>query len=221
MAAKSRQAFLAPAIVTGWLLALAQLGYRVAQHELGANPIATALNQLGLLSLVLLVASLCATPLKLTLGWTWPLRVRRTFGLLAFFTVLLHFVLYLGPDQGFDVLQVLSDIAKRPFIAVGFLALVLLVPLAWTSSKQAVQRLTFPVWQRLHRLVYPIAVLAALHFYLRVKADHTQPLIYAFVIACGFAIRIVAWRVKARAKRARQAGPSGVGHRPSAREQSG
>lgn len=203
MAAASRQAYLAPAFVTGWLLALTQLGYRLATHQLGANPIATALNQLGLLALVLLVATLCATPLKLTLGWTWPLRVRRTLGLLAFFTALLHFLVYLGPDQGFDIGAVLGDIGKRPFIAVGFLALVLLVPLAWTSSKKAVQRLTFPVWQRLHRLVYPIGVLAALHFFLRVKADHTQPLIYAFIVAAGFAIRAVAWRAKDRRKRAR------------------
>jgi sulfoxide reductase heme-binding subunit YedZ len=205
MPPKSRYAFLAPAIVTGWLLALAQLAYRVATHQLGANPIATALNQLGLLALVLLVACLCATPLKLTLGWTWPVRVRRTLGLLAFFTALLHFVLYLGPDQGFDLLAVLSDIAKRPFIAVGFIALVLLVPLAWTSSKQAVQRLTFPIWQRLHRLVYVIGALAALHFFLRVKADHTQPLIYGSIILLGFAIRFVAWRTKLRSKRLRAA----------------
>lgn len=205
MAPKSRQAFLAPAIVTGWCLALAQLGYRIARHQLGANPIATALNQLGLLALVLLVASLCATPLKLTLGWTWPLRVRRTFGLLAFSTVLLHFLLYLGPDQGFDIVGVLRDIGKRPFIAVGFIALALLVPLAWTSSKAAVQRLTFPVWQRLHRLVYPIGVLAILHFYLRVKADHTQPLVYAGAILVGFGIRLVAWRAKSRSRTARHA----------------
>ncbi len=206
MAPKSRQAVLAPAIVTGWFLAIAQLAYRVARHQLGANPIATALNQLGLLALVLLVASLSATPLRLTVGWTWPLRVRRTFGLLAFFTVLLHFLLYLGPDQGFDVVGVLRDIVKRPFIAVGFIALVLLVPLAWTSSKQAVQRLTFPIWQRLHRLVYPIGALAALHIYLRAKADHTQPLIYGGVLLAGFAIRLFAARVKAKAKRARAAG---------------
>ena len=205
MAPKSRHAFLAPAIVTGWLLTLAQLGYRIATHRLGANPIATGLNQLGLLALVLLVASLSATPLKLTLGWTWPLRARRTLGLLAFFTALLHFLLYLGPDQGFDLLGVLSDIAKRPFIAVGFLALLLLVPLAWTSSKQAVRRLTFPIWQRLHRLVYVIGVLAALHFFLRVKADHTQPLLYAAIILVGFALRLVAWRVKLRSKRAQTA----------------
>ncbi len=205
MAPKSRRAFLAPAIVTGWCLALAQLGYRLARHQLGANPIATALNQLGLLALVLLVASLCATPLKLTFGWTWPLRVRRTFGLLAFFTVLLHFLLYLGPDQGFDLVVVIGDIGKRPFIAIGFIALLLLVPLAWTSSKQAVQRLTFPVWQRLHRLVYPIAVLAVLHFYLRVKADHTQPLLYAAVVLAGFSIRLFAARINIR-KRARAGG---------------
>lgn len=205
MAPKSRQAFLLPAIVTGWLLALVQLGYRAATHELGANPIATALNQLGLLALVLLVASLSATPLKHTFGWTWPLRARRTLGLLGFFTALLHFLFYLGPDQGFDLGTVLSDIAKRPFIAVGFLALVLLVPLAWTSSKRAVQRLTFPVWQRLHRLVYPIGLLAALHFYLRVKADHTQPLLYLFIILAGFAIRLAAWRSKLRSKRIRSA----------------
>lgn len=205
MAPKSRQAFLAPAIVTGWCLTLAQLGYRLARHQLGANPIATALNQLGLLALVLLVASLCATPLKLTLGWTWPLRVRRTFGLLAFFTVLLHFLLYLGPDQGFDVASVLRDIGKRPFIAVGFFTLVLLVPLAWTSSKRAVQRLTFRVWQRLHRLVYAIGVLATLHFYLRVKADHTQPLVYASIVLAGFAIRLFAAYLKAKAKRTRAA----------------
>jgi sulfoxide reductase heme-binding subunit YedZ len=205
MAPQSRHAYLAPAIVTGWLLALGQLAYRFARHQLGANPIATALNQLGLLALVLLVATLCCTPLKLALGWTWPMRVRRTFGLLAFFSALLHFVLYLGPDQGFDVAQVGADIVKRPFIAVGALALLLLVPLAWTSSKQAVSRLTFPVWQRLHRLVYPIAILAALHFYLRVKVDHTQPLIYAGLIAVLLAVRVVAWRAKARSRLARLA----------------
>src|SRR5688500_3225346 len=128
---RPKQAYLAPAVVTGWLLALAQLGHRLVTHRLGANPIATALNQLGLLALVLRVATLCCAPLKLPVGWPWPMRIRRTLGLLAFFTVVLHFVLYLGPDQGFDLGQVAADIVNRPFIAVGFLALVLLVPLAW------------------------------------------------------------------------------------------
>ena len=203
MASKSRHAYLAPAFVTGWLLALGQLGYRFGAGELGANPIATALNQLGLLALLLLTLTLSCTPVRLTLGWTWPLRVRRTLGLLAFFSALLHFLVYLGPDQGFDLASVLTDVVKRPFILVGMLALLLLVPLAWTSSKQAVQRLTFPVRQQLHRLVYAIALLGALHFYLRVKADHTQPLVYAGIIAAGLVIRVVAWRVKARSRQAR------------------
>jgi methionine sulfoxide reductase heme-binding subunit len=205
MAQKSKHAYLVPAFVTGWLLALAQLGYQLASGQLGPNPIATALNQLGLLALVLLTATLSCTPLKLMLGWTWPLRVRRTLGLLAFFSALLHFVLYLGADQGFDLASVVVDILKRPFILVGFLALLLMLPLAWTSSKRAVRRLTFPVWQQLHRLVYAIAVLAALHFYLRVKADHTQPLIYAAVIVAGFAVRLLAWRAKARSRTPRAA----------------
>ncbi len=203
MAPHSRHAYLAPAIVTGWLATLALLGYRIANHQLGANPIATAINQLGLLALVLLVASLCATPLKLTLGLTWPLRVRRTLGLLAFFTVFLHFTLYLGADQGFDLSAVLDDIRKRPFIFNGFCAFLLLLPLAWTSSKAAIKRLTFPVWQRLHRLVYVIAALSLLHFYQRVKVDHTQPLVFAAVVLAGFAIRVFAWRMKARSRRAR------------------
>lgn len=203
MAPRSRHAFLAPAIVTGWLMTLGLLGYRTATHRLGANPVATVVNQLGLLALLLLVASLCATPLKLTLGLTWPLRVRRTLGLLAFFTAFLHFGVYLGADQGFDVAQVLEDIRKRPFIFNGFCAFLLLFPLAWTSSKAAVQRLGFPVWQRLHRLVYVVAALAALHFYQRVKADHTQPFIYAGVLLAGFAVRAFAWRVKGKRRNAR------------------
>ena len=90
------------------------------------------------------------------------------------------------------------------FITIGFLALLLLTPLAWTSSKSAIVRLTFPVWQRLHYLVYPAALLALVHFYLRVKADHTQPLVYIAVVLAGFAIRIYAWRVKVLARRLRQ-----------------
>ena len=209
MAPKSRHAFVSPAIITGWLFALLQLAYRGVRHQLGANPIATTLNQLGLLALVLLVATLCCTPLKSMLGWTWPARVRRTLGLLGFFTALLHFSLYLGLDQGFDLLHVASDIGKRRFIAVGFLALLLLVPLAWTSSKRAVMRLTFPVWKRLHRLIYPAAVLACLHFFLRVKADHTQPLVYAGIVLLGFGVRLVAWRAKIRGKSGASRGLAG------------
>jgi sulfoxide reductase heme-binding subunit YedZ len=95
-------------------------------------------------------------------------------------------------------------VLKRPFIAVGFVALLLLVPLALTSTRRAVSRLGFKQWQRLHRLAYPIGLLGVLHFYLRVKADHTQPLVYGSVLAIGFALRVAASVKKSRDARLRK-----------------
>jgi sulfoxide reductase heme-binding subunit YedZ len=201
--AKSKLNWLNPAIVTGSLVPFASIAWRVAQHKLGANPIATALNQIGLLGLILLTLSLSCTPLKVLFDWNWPLRVRRTLGLCAFFSVLLHFLVYLVLDQGLAIGAVLRDVLKRPFIAFGFTALILLVPLALTSTKRSVQRLGFARWQMLHRLVYPIGILAVLHFYLRVKADHSQPILYALVLSLGFALRIVAKAKKSRDARLR------------------
>lgn len=201
--AKSKLPWLVPAVVTGSLVPFASIAWRVAVHRLGANPIATALNQVGLLALIFLCASLCCTPLKIIADWNWPLRIRRTLGLLAFFTALLHFAIYLLLDQDGDLPAVFADVLKRPFIAVGFLALLLLLPLALTSTKRAVARLGFKSWQRLHRLAYAIGVLGVLHFYLRVKADHTQPLVYSAIFGVGFALRVVASVKKSRDARLR------------------
>jgi sulfoxide reductase heme-binding subunit YedZ len=177
--AKSKLPWLVPATITGALIPFASMAWRLSQQRLGANPIATALNQIGLLSLIFLCASLSC----------WPLRVRRTLGLCAFFSVLLHFLVYLVLDQNLALGAVLRDIWKRPFIALGFGALLLLVPLALTSSKRAVARLGFRRWQLLHRLAYLIGILGVLHFYLRVKADHTQPIVYGLILALGFVLR--------------------------------
>jgi sulfoxide reductase heme-binding subunit YedZ len=201
--AKPKLAWLNPAVVTGALVPFASITWRIAKQTLGANPVATALNQIGLLGLIFLIGSLCCTPLKIVFGWTWPLRVRRTLGLCAFFTAFLHFLIYIVLDQGLAFGALLRDVLKRPFIAVGFMALVLLVPLALTSTKRSVARLGFPRWQWLHRLVYPIGVLAVLHFYLRVKADHTQPLLYALILFLGFALRVAANIKKTRDTRLR------------------
>jgi len=181
----------------------ASIAWRIYRHRLGANPIATALNQIGLLALIFLIASLSCTPLKIAFGWTWPLRVRRTLGLCAFFSALTHFSVYFALDQNFALGSVIKDVLKRPFIAVGFAALVLLVPLAVTSTKRSVSRLGFPRWQSLHRLAYPIGVLGVTHFYLRVKADHTQPILYGLVLALGFALRLAAKAKKSRDTRLR------------------
>ena len=169
-----------------------------ARGELGANPIATALNQLGLVALIFLIASLAATPLKTTLGWTWPIRIRRMLGLYAFFYASLHFLTYLGLDQLFDFPAVFADITQRQFIAVGFAAFVLLVPLAITSTDAMVRRLGFVRWKRLHRLAYVAAALGVVHFIWRVKKDVSQPLTYGAVLALLLAFRLVAFGLKKR-----------------------
>jgi sulfoxide reductase heme-binding subunit YedZ len=202
--ARSKLAWLVPATITGALIPFASIAWRLSQGRLGANPIATALNQIGLLALIFLCASLSCTPLKIAFAWNWPLRVRRTLGLCAFFSALLHFLVYLFLDQNLALGAVLRDVLKRPFIALGFAALLLLAPLALTSSKRAVARLGFRRWQLLHRLAYSIGLLAVLHFYLRVKADHTQPSVYGLVLALGFALRGAARLKKSRDLRLRE-----------------
>jgi len=196
--AKPRLNWLVPATITGALIPFASIAWRLLRHRLGANPIATALNQIGLLSLIFLCASLSCTPLKIAFTWNWPLRIRRTLGLCAFFSVGLHFLVYLVLDQDLAVLAVARDVLKRPFIAVGFVAFLLLLPLAVTSRKGSVARLGFSRWQLLHRLAYLIGVLAVLHFYLRVKADHTQPILYGLVLGLGFILRGAAKLKKSR-----------------------
>ena len=201
--AQTRLKWLVPAVICGSLVPFASIAWRIARHRLGANPVATALNQVGLLALIFLIASLSCGPLKIAFGWTWPLRIRRTLGLCAFFSALVHFSIYFVLDKNLALGAVLQDVLKRPFIALGFAALVLLVPLALTSTKRAVSRLGFPRWQLLHRAVYVVGALAVTHFYLRVKADHTLPIAYALLLVTGFALRLLAKIKKSRDARLR------------------
>jgi sulfoxide reductase heme-binding subunit YedZ len=178
-------------VFTGALAPLAAIVVRAGEHRLGANPIATALNRLGLVALVFVVLTLACTPAKTLFGWTWPARIRRMLGLFAFFYATLHFLTYALLDQGLNLDAITRDIAKRPFILVGFTAWVLLVPLAVTSTKRMLQRLGFKRWKALHRSVYFIAGLAALHFYWRVKKDTSEPLAYAGVIGLLLLVRVL------------------------------
>ncbi|CAN96727.1 MULTISPECIES: sulfite oxidase heme-binding subunit YedZ [Sorangium] len=182
--------WLPPAVVAGGLIPLVVLGLRAGAGALGPDPVAEALNQLGLLALVLLVASLAATPLKLVSGWTFPLRIRKALGLLAFFYACAHFLTYAIVDQGLDVRAIVEDITERPFLLAGFVALLVLVPLAATSTARMLKRLGAARWKRLHRLAYAAAVLGIVHFFLRVKKDATEPMIYAALLALLFAVRI-------------------------------
>ncbi|MDC0710090.1 sulfoxide reductase heme-binding subunit YedZ [Stigmatella sp. ncwal1] len=194
--------WLKPAVLAGGLSPLALLLVQGLQGELGPNVIEVVLNQTGLLALVFLLVSLACTPLKLLFAWTWPLRLRKMLGLMAFTYAVLHFLTYAVVDQGLALGRIFQDITERSFIAVGFIALMLLVPLALTSTNASVRRLGFPTWQRLHRLVYVAAVLGVVHFVWRVKKDLTQPLIFAAVLALLLGIRAVEAVRKRRRTRA-------------------
>ncbi|HVR62023.1 MAG TPA: protein-methionine-sulfoxide reductase heme-binding subunit MsrQ [Polyangia bacterium] len=183
------------------LVPAARLGWLFYRDALGANPIAEALNQLGLWTLILLLASLACTPIKVLTGWNYPLRLRRLLGLEAFFYACLHFSMYIAVDQGFDFGEIWKDIVKRKFMTVGFAAFVLLIPLAVTSTNKMVKRLGFPRWKRLHRLVYVAAVLAIVHFTWRVKSDLRQPLAYGLVLLVLMLVRVFDWLRPRRAAR--------------------
>lgn len=205
MAPRRRSVYpwLNPGIVVGALAPLGAIVLRAPSGGLGANPIAEALNQLGLTALVLLLASLACTPLKTLLGWTWPMRVRRTVGLLAFLYAALHVAVYAGLDQALDWRAMAADVAKRPFILVGFATFVLLVPLALTSTAASVRRLGYVRWKRLHALVYAAAILAVVHFIWRVKLDIREPALYGAVLGALLLVRVVSWqRKRVRASRA-------------------
>lgn len=164
---------------------------------LGANPIETILHSLGLWGLRFLLLTLAMTPLKDILGNPWPIAFRRMLGLYAFFYVLLHFLTWLILDQELLWANVIKDIIKRPFITIGFIALLLLVPLAITSTNGMIRRLGSARWRKLHRLIYVIVLLGVWHFYWQVKSDIREPLVY-FAIACA----LLGWRVwQARRRR--------------------
>jgi len=176
--------------VVGALVPLAALLVRAAGGTLGANPIAEALNALGLMALVFLVAALACTPLKTVAGWTWPIRLRRMLGLFAFFYACLHVATYAVLDQGFDWRAIWDDVTKRRFIFVGAAAFVMLVPLAVTSTSGSVKRLGYTRWKRLHRLAYLAPVLGVLHFVWRVKRDVREPVAYGVVLGALLLARL-------------------------------
>jgi sulfoxide reductase heme-binding subunit YedZ len=156
--------------------------YLGVSDQLGADPLRTLEQTLGLWALRFLIAALAVTPLR-RLGGPNLIRYRRALGLLAFYYAALHLTTYLVLDQGLDLAAIWADIVKRPYITIGMLAFVLLVPLAVTSNGPMIRRLGSAAWQRLHRLVYVAAIAGALHFILLVKAWPLEPLVYAGLVA--------------------------------------
>ena len=178
-----------------FVLALLPLAYLIAgafffPEWLGANPAEYITRSVGDWTLRLLLLTLAVTPLRRITGLTGLLRLRRMLGLYTFFYALLHLSAYVSFDHVFDVAEILKDIVKRPFITVGFTCLVLLIPLAVTSTNAMVRRLGAIRWQLLHRLVYLIAPLAVLHFWWMVKRDLTEPIVYALLLALLLGYRL-------------------------------
>jgi sulfoxide reductase heme-binding subunit YedZ len=180
---------------------LALEAFGVSGMSLGANPVEELIHRLGLWGLNFLLITLAVTPLRRLTGWNWLIRFRRMFGLFAFFYVLMHFLAYAGIDQRFDLPAIFEDIAKRPFITIGFTAFLLLIPLALTSTNGMMKRLGGR-WQKLHRLVYVIAILGVWHFYWQVKLDTLEPLIYIAILTVLLGYR--AWKKYVRAANARR-----------------
>ncbi|GMW06030.1 MAG: protein-methionine-sulfoxide reductase heme-binding subunit MsrQ [Gammaproteobacteria bacterium] len=166
----------------------------VRQFSLGANPVEHIQDTTGIWALRFLLLTLAMTPLRLATGQPWPLQFRRMLGLFAFSYAALHFANYLLLDRTLNFAEIIPDITKRPYITIGFTALVLLVPLAVTSTAGWRRRLGAH-WLRLHRLVYLIAALACWHFWWQVKKDITEPLVYAALLAALLGVR--AWRERA------------------------
>ncbi len=179
------------------LLPLVRLLVLGIADDLGANPIEFVIRSNGTWALTFLLLTLSITPLRKLTGANWLVQLRRMLGLYAFFYAALHLTAYVWLDQWFDWQAIGKDIVKHPFILAGFSSFALLIPLATTSTNAMMKRLK-KNWQKLHTLVYPIALLAVLHYFWLVKKDITQPLIYAGVLMVLLGVR-VQWKLRRQA----------------------
>ena len=163
--------------------------FSLAGPGLGANPVEELQHETGRWGLRFLLMTLCITPLRRWTGWTWLIRYRRMLGLFAFFYTLVHFLNYAVLDQGLDGVAIYEDVIKRPYITLGMTGLVLLIPLAITSTRGMMRRLG-KRWKKLHSLVYLIAILGTWHFFWQEKLDTLDATVYAVILALLLVTRI-------------------------------
>jgi methionine sulfoxide reductase heme-binding subunit len=187
-----------PVVFLACLSPLGFLGWRAYQGQLTANPVEFVQHFTGDWTLRFLLITLAVTPLRKLLRLPDLIRFRRMLGLFAFTYVCLHFLTYIGPDQAFNLDGMWKDVAKRPFITVGFLGFVLLIPLALTSTKGWIRRLGGKRWQALHRLIYVSALCGVVHYYWLVKSDHRLPLLYGAILAVLLLYRLGSSLLKSR-----------------------
>jgi sulfoxide reductase heme-binding subunit YedZ len=185
-----RQRLLKLSVFGACLVPLSVLAWNTVTDNLGANPIKEITEQTGIWTLRLLLITLAVTPVRRLTGWNRVIQLRRMLGLFAFFYGSLHGMTYVWLDQFFVVQEIMADVVERPFITMGFLSFVLLIPLAVTSTTKMIKRLGGTWWQRLHRLVYGIALGGVVHYLWLVKADVQPPLLYGGLLALLLGYRV-------------------------------
>jgi|ERR1017187_5139048 sulfoxide reductase heme-binding subunit YedZ len=190
------------------LAPFAHLAWRFGMQDLTPNPLEFITHFTGDWTIRLIVATLAITPLRKLLGVPDLIRFRRMVGLFAFFYGSLHFLTYLWFDKLFDFHGIWKDVAKRPFITAGFTALMLMVPLALTSTKGWIRRLGGKRWQRLHRLIYVTAAAAVVHYYWLVKSDIRLPVLYGSLVAVLLLYRLVSSVMRRARQQASAVGPA-------------
>ena len=193
-----RNKWLKVCVFAACLVPLGILMWEGFRSELGANPVEFITHATGDWTIRFLVITLAITPLRYVLGLPDLIRFRRMLGLFAFFYGSLHFTTYIWLDKFFDLSEMWKDIAKRPFITVGFAAFVAMIPLAATSTVWSIRKLGGKRWQMLHRLIYFSAICAVIHYYWLVKSDIRKPLFYAACVGV-----LLLWRVGRWVKRRR------------------
>ena len=171
------------------LIPVTILGLDAWNHRLGANPIEYFLRATGVMTLVFVLATMLITPIRKWFGWNQLIKYRRIVGLFAFFYGLIHFTTYIVFDRSLDIAGTVADVIQRPFIALGMAALLMMVPLAVTSTNAMVKRLGGKRWQMLHRLIYLTAIAGVIHVWMIVKSDVFYPAIFAAILAVLLAVR--------------------------------
>jgi len=172
---------------------LALLAWDAWHHRLGANPVNFAILTTGLMALIFLLLTLLVTPLRKISGWNWIIFSRRTLGLYAFFYACLHFLIFFCFDRSFSVSGTMSEMLKRKYLLVGITGLIVMVPLAVTSTNAMIKRLGGKRWRALHRLAYVAAIAGVIHYYMQTKADVRQPLAFATVLAILLGYRLMVY----------------------------
>jgi len=177
-------------ILVNGVVPLALLMWDQTHNRLGANPQNFLILTTGMMTLIFLTLTMAVTPLCKVTGLNWVIQLRRMLGLYAFFYGCLHFLCFFSLDRGFSISSTLTEMVKRKYLIVGSTALLAMLPLAVTSTNAMIKRLGGKRWRALHRLAYVAAIAGVIHYYMQVKADVRQPLVFAAVLAV-----LLGWRL--------------------------